>query len=342
MYHLVNKTASQLDHLLCRIRHIGLSATIHFGLALLLCFTSSLSFALENKTVLHIDSYTAEANWSAGITTGLESRLLVSDVNLQRHYMHAREQRTAQQVEQATAMAIARIEQVQPDLVIVSDDFAVHNVLVEHYQTSDLQFVYCGVNWSEKRYDLPNSNSAGIVETTHIVSIIDLLKSHSKGSRLGLLSINTPSEKYSYEHYKNRLGIAVEQAYFVNDMAEWESALLKLQDTVDFIYLENPEGIMGWDAKQAAQLVAESTHIPIGSSHAWLSPFSLFTITNVPQEQGWWAAEMAVKILEGKPPSELPRIRSNEGKLLANLAVATRLHIQLSTDVLQTAEIVGR
>ncbi len=148
------------------------------------------------------------------------------------------------------------------------------------------------------------------------------------------------SARISYDHYQGALGIKVDQAYFVSNVDEWETALKQLQDQVDYIYIENPEALHGWELERAKRFVNDNGAVPIGSNYEWLASLSLFTISNIPQEQGWWATQMATEILAGRKPSNIAIVKNKEGKLLTNLRLANKLGIRLSTDILQTAQIV--
>ncbi len=136
--------------------------------------------ASESKQILYIESCRQGLNWTEGIKLGIESRLVIDDAQIAYHYMDAGNNRSEEQIQTAVQSALERIDELQPDAVIVCDDFAVKNVLVQHFKDKRLPFVFCGVNWDASKYGLPTSNSTGIIEATHITAVVDLLKTMSE------------------------------------------------------------------------------------------------------------------------------------------------------------------
>jgi ABC-type uncharacterized transport system substrate-binding protein len=53
----------------------------------------------------------------------------------------------------------------------------------------------------------------------------------------------------------------------------------------------------------------------------------LLAVAKLPEEQGRWAAEAALKILSGVEPSRIPLTYNTEGELIFNRRIATRLGI---------------
>ncbi len=299
-------------------------------------------FAEPNKKVLNISSYHQGSQWSDGITRGIESRLLVEDVDLETYYMDAQRNRSPIHIERVSAQIKNLIDSTQPDAVIVADDIAVRYVLESYYKNASIPFVFCGVNWDASIYGLPYQNATGMLETSFIKSIVDLLSQYAAGKRIGLLSIDTYSEKRSLEYYNQVLDRSIDETYFVNTMQEWETQFLRLQNEVDMMILENPEGIENWDNDRALKFVQQETRIPVGSSQTWLAPLSLITIAKKPEEQGWWAAEQAMQILGGKPPTAIPISENKEGKLFANMIIANKLGVTFAIEILQTATLIKK
>lgn len=310
------------------------------AIVLLMCAATETTLAEPNKKILNINSYHQGYQWSDGITRGVESRLLVEDISLETYFMDSKRKRTPDQIKRVSAQLKTLIDTSKPDIVIISDDNAAKYLLAPHYKNASIPFVFCGINWDASIYGLPFQNTTGMLETSFITSIVDLLSQYASGKRIGVLSIDAFSEHRSLGHYNQLLDRTIDKTYFVNTMQEWQSKYLALQTEVDMIILENPEGIEGWDIEQATQFVQQESRIPAGSSHTWLAPLSLITIAKKPEEQGWWAAEQAMQILNGKKPSELPIVKNKEGKLIANLKVANKLGVTFSTEILQTASLI--
>ena len=56
-------------------------------------------------------------------------------------------------------------------------------------------------------------------------------------------------------------------------------------------------------------------------------PYALLGVGKLPEEQGEWAAQAALRILGGTPPSEIPVTHNTKGQLLFNPRIAERLRI---------------
>ncbi len=57
-------------------------------------------------------------------------------------------------------------------------------------------------------------------------------------------------------------------------------------------------------------------------------------------EQGEWAAQTALKILSGTPPSQIPMAKNVKGQLYVNLPIADKLGIDIPADLLEAAETI--
>lgn len=301
-----------------------------------------MSFAEPTKKILYINSYHQGDQWGDGISRGIESRLLIEDVALETYYMDSKRRRNIDDIKRVSNELKDLIADKKPDLVITSDDNAVKHLLVPFYKNTDLLFVFCGVNWDASIYGLPVKNVTGMLETSFITSIVDLLSQYTPGKKLGFLSIDAYSEHRSLDYYNATLDQKINKAYFVNSAQEWQAKFLALQNEVDMMILENPEGVEGWDHGKAVTFIQENTRIPVGSAYSWLAPLSLITIAKKPEEQGWWAAEQAMQLLAGKKPSDILIARNKEGRLFANLKIANMLGVTLPIEVLQTATIIKK
>ena len=319
-----------------------LKTIVILGVCCVSPYSAAEDFSYDGKKVLHINSYHSGYPWSDGIERGIKSRFLVENVWFKTHYMDAKRERTPEAISAAAKDAKLAIDNLQPDVVIVSDDVAARYVLQSDYKNVDIPFVYCGINWDASVYGLPYKNTTGMVEVNLLESLVDLLSKYAGGKKIGFLSIDALSGHRTLEHYQRVLNREFDRAYFANNVEEWQAAFIGLQQQVDYMILANPDGIAGWKAAGALSFINQQVKIPIGSAHEWLAPYSLITIAKIPEEQGWWAAEQALKILRGASPADIPESKNRQGKLFANMGMAHKLDITLSAEILQTAILVGK
>lgn len=315
-----------------------------FLLALLLLFFGLLAPAaaqpLSGKRIFYIDSYHAGNPWSDGITRGIEETVAGHDVELKIHRLDTRRNRSEIFKRQAGLQAKAAIEAFAPDVVIVSDDNAVKYVLQRHYRDSDLPFVFCGVNWDAADYGLPYKNTTGMVEVELASELINTLTQYAQGQRIGHIGLNSLSNRKNIAGHERTFGIKYDRVYLVDDFTTWKQRYLALQDESDMVVLGNHDGIVGWNEPEAMSLVRQHTRVPSGTLAPGRMNLALFGYIRIPEEQGQWSAQAALKILAGTPPAEIPQTANKLGVLKINSALRAKLGITISPALFRRAEIV--
>jgi ABC-type uncharacterized transport system substrate-binding protein len=311
-------------------------------LLLLCCFPvlTAAESPYAGKKILHIASYHEGFQWTDGINHGIENGLKDKGIDYKVFYMDTKRNPAEEWKQAEAANAKAFLEDFKPDVVVTSDDDAAKYLIVPHYKNADLPFVFCGINWDASPYGFPYENVTGMIEVELIPTIIGHLRQHAKGDRIGTLTTEGLSERKIIQNYSDILNIPVTQSYFAKTFAEWQESFLKLQTEVDMLIVLNYVGIADWDTEAAIKFVEENTKIPAGASFPWLVPFTLLGITNIPEEQGAWSAQAALKILDGTKPIDIPIVPNKEGKLFINMRIANQLGVQFNRSLLRTAEII--
>ena len=82
------------------------------------------------------------------------------------------------------------------------------------------------------------------------------------------------------------------------------------------------------------------TQIPSGSLSPWMAPYVLVAYGKDAQEQGEWAANAALRIMNGTPPSSIPIVRNERGNMLLNSSIAQRLQLEIPASLLNAADDV--
>jgi ABC-type uncharacterized transport system substrate-binding protein len=294
----------------------------------------------SGKQILHIDSYDDNYDWSMGILRGIQHVLQDTGVELKTLYMDTKHN-TSEEFAQQTARQIkAEIEVFQPDVVIASDDNASKYVVMPYYKNASLPFVFCGVNWDMTPYGYPYSNTTGMVEVELIDVIIKNLRTYARGERLGFLSPDELSEHKIIENHTKLLNVHYTKQFFVKTFVEWKQRFLELQSTVDMLFITNNGGISGWDNAEAQRFVEQNVKIPVGAQHDFMMPYALLGIVKSSEEQGEWAAQAALQILDGTKPEAIPVAQNKRGKLYVNMRIGNRLNILFAPELLELAEII--
>ena len=232
------------------------------------------------------------------------------------------------------------IEEWKPDLLITSDDNAFKYLIMPYYREVDLPVVFCGLNWDATVYEAPYSNTAGMVEISLVIPLINHLKIYTKGDRIGMIVDDCLSSRKWIENVKKILEISFSKEYFVKTLEEWENAVIKLQDEVDILLLVGNAAINDWDNEEAKRFILENIQKPTGSTYDWMAPYALITIETIAEEQGEYAAETALKILNGTLPSDILLKENKKGRLILNLEIAEKLDIVFLPSLLKNAKII--
>jgi hypothetical protein len=293
------------------------------------------------KKILFVDSYHEGYEWSDGIETGLQNVLEGTGVELNIVRMDTKRNTDDEFRQEAALRAKAEIEAFEPDVVIAADDNAQSYLVVPYLKDTSLPVVFCGVNWDASIYGYPASNVTGMVEVELPTQLIEHLKTYAQGNRLGYLTVDSVTERKVAQIYNERFFNDEMKTYWVKTFAEFTDAFIKSQAEVDILFIGNNAGIDQWDPEEAAAFITKNTHIPTGTINDWLAPYALITLAKKPEEQGEWAAQTALRILNGTPASEIPLVENKEERLILNFNIAEQLGVVFAPSMLRNAEIYG-
>jgi ABC-type uncharacterized transport system substrate-binding protein len=295
-----------------------------------LCLSSAAVAAggYEGKRILHVDSYHPGNEWNDRIAQAVRGTLRGTGVELKVIHLDTK-RRSSEAEKRAAALGAKRIiEEFRPDVVTASDDNASEYLIMPYYRDSELPFVFCGLNWDASVYGFPYSNVTGMVEVSPIPQIVNLLKRYARGNRIGYLTEDTPTKRKELEYHERLFGIEYHRTYFVTTFENWSNAYLRAQEEVDMLVILGVAAIADFDDKAAQELAENATRIPSGTDLGWLMHFTMLGVGKLPEEQGRWAAEGALKILDGVSPSRIPLAYNTQGKLYFNPRIAARLGVE--------------
>jgi ABC-type uncharacterized transport system substrate-binding protein len=186
--------------------------------------------------------------------------------------------------------------------------------------------VFCGVNWDASDYGFPTQNITGMIEVQLIDRILATLKKYARGDRVGFIKGDDLSARKEALFYEARFNIEIDKR-FVKNYSQWKDAYLDLQEKSDLLLVGNNESIPDWDPAAAKRFVEAHTTVPTGNWDTWMKDYALVTFATVPAEQGQWAAETALKILDGTSPGEIPVVTNKKAEIYRNMRIAKKLKI---------------
>lgn len=294
------------------------------------------------KRILWVDSYAPGFAWTDGIVRGVASVLDGTGAELRVVHMDTKSNDSPDFSRRAGERARAELEAFRPHVVMASDDNAQRHFVVPFLLGGDMPVVFCGVNWDAAHYGYPGPNVTGMVEVSLLREALDLMRPLAKGPRVAFIAADTESERSSLGIYKAR-GLAQGWTpFFVRHFEDFGPTFLRAQEQADMIILGGNGGIADWDDTQARTFLAAHTAVPTGSFDAYLAPYSVFTFSKRPEEQGQWMAATALRLLDGERPADIPLVENSQADLLVNLALARAAGLVLPLSLLRTATIVGQ
>lgn len=294
----------------------------------------------NKKKILYISSYNLTVHWSRGIHNSMLKELNRTGVEYKEFFMGAKRNRSDDHLTKKAQEAKQLIETFSPDVVITSDDAAVKYVVTPHYKDSKLPFVFCGLNWDASIYGLPTANVTGMVEVELIVPLIKQLRRYAKGPRLGWLSENSMTQKRNVVYHQKLFGIKYDKIYMVNSYDDWKTAFLRLQDEVDMLVVQAPHAVSGWNKEEEHALTEKHLKILTGALTVNQTPFTVMGYVRLPEEQGEWVAETALRILDGTLPKDIPVVQNKQGKLILNRRLLKKLGVVVDRALYRMGEII--
>lgn len=307
----------------------GLNCALITAIALL-AIPGPLQAEQAVRKVLHIDSYHKGNEWNDRIVEALRWTLHNRGVEVRVFHMDTKRRSSEEEVKASALEAMRQVEAFRPDVVTVSDDPAAQSFVMPYLHDTSIPVVFCGLNWDAGAYGLPYRNTTGMVEVSPIPQIVQLLRRHARGTRIGFLSEDTEVKRKELSYHQRLFGITYEKTYFVKSNAEWSEAFVRAQHEVDMLMILGVGALRDWNLEAAKRLAEEKTTIPTGTDFEWLTPVSLVGVVKSPEEQGRWAAQAALRILDGVQPSAIPLSYNREGELFFNARIARTLGIKQS------------
>jgi ABC-type uncharacterized transport system substrate-binding protein len=292
--------------------------------------------AFSQNRILYVDSYHAGYGWSDGITEGIQSILKDTNVKLKIIRMDTKRNASDSFKRKAALEAKAVIESFQPDVVIASDDNASKYLIQPYYKNAQLPFVFCGVNNSGDAYGYPYRNVTGMIEVTPAPKLIYSLKHFNRTEKIALLIGDSLTDHKDADNYDKVIDLPLDSIH-VKNFEQWKKEYIRIQSAYDILLVGNNGSIKGWNEDDALRLIMAETKIPSGCDLDFMTPYTFLGYTKSAQEQGRWAAQAALKIINGTSASDIPVSQNVEGNLIVNLKIAKAAGFKVPRSFLRKA-----
>ncbi len=283
------------------------------------------------KRVAYVNSYHRGFPPSDLITTAVREGLPSDSFEMVPFFMDTKRNPSDDFMKKRAEELLDSIRTLKPDLLIVSDDNAMKYLVVPNFQNDPLPIVFCGVNWSVDQYDISACNVTGVLEILPVAEVVRVLKPSYPGmKRLLVLNEHTTTSRKTrplLDTLLGNLGLDVAQA-LVDDFEEWKSVFAEANETFDIIYLQTRGAIEGWDHDAALKHIDRHIKIPLVTCEEFMMPYAVFGITQLSEEQGMIAAEMAKSILNGASPKDIPVTKNSMARIWINPGLAEKIDFQ--------------
>jgi len=297
--------------------------------ALLIVFLATALPANAAKCV-YISSYHKGYAWSDGVERGL-LKTLDGHCEIVSFDMDSKRNQDEESIRQAVAKARQLIDSVQPDVVIASDDIASKYLIVPHYRDAEIPFVFCGVNWTVEQYGYPFSNVTGMIEVAAIEPMFEKAAAISgKIKHAFYIGADTLTEQKNLRRFQEagtRKNIRI-TSRLVPTMEEWADAYAEAQDA-DLVIIGSNAGIEDWDQDKVLAAISPVSGTLSVTNHGWMMPYTMFGMTKIPEEHGEWAAKVAIEIMNGTKPADIPIIPNRNFDMIVNHSLLDSAGIKL-------------
>lgn len=294
------------------------------------------------KKIFWVDSYNKGYAWSDGIKRGIVKRLAAEQVEFMSFHMNTKACKSSACMEEAGRKAKEAIDLFQPDVLIASDDNAQKFLVVPYYRDSSLPVIFCGVNWDASSYGYPTKNITGMIEVDLVRETVTNMSRFAKGNRIGYISGDTVSDRKIIAWLNRNIFAQKMKGVRVKNFAEFKQRFVELQEKVDMLFIRNYAGIDGWEELAAKRFIAKNLKVPSATNNDFMSPYVVFTLGKISEEQGGYAADTAMEILGGMRPSDFPIVENKQARLTVNLDMARAANIVLPLSVLKMATLIGQ
>ncbi len=294
------------------------------------------------KSILYINSYHEGYGSSDDIARGIFETLEGKEIDLEVIYMDTKRNLEPEYIERISRQIANSIKQKSPDLIIASDDNAVAYVVSAYLKDVPTPVVYCGVNWTADQYDLPESHITGMLEVLPFEQGIELTKTfHPEIQNVYVLSENSNSEQKNIEYIAEICDALDLDLHYklVEDFDAWKKGFLEGNESSDLVYIPTNGAISDWDDEQAIIFIKENIQKPVMSCDDFMMPYCVFGLTKVQSEQGVWAAETAISILEGKDPATIPQAKNKQTQIWFNPTLADIINIKPDKEFLEKSTV---
>ncbi len=298
----------------------------------------------DKKVATYINSFHRGHPSSDDIMDGILENFPTDSFEIDTYFMDTKRNPSQEHIKQIAEELLDTIKTKNPDILLVSDDNAIKYIVKPHLDELTMPIVYCGVNWTDKEYDLPPDKVTGMLEILPVADMLFTMRSYYPAmDKLLFLSENTTTsrkEQLLLDTLFTRTGVIVTYE-LVNDFEEWKKVFKEANENFDIIYLPTNGAIKGWIRDKAINFIKQCIQVPVVTTEDFMMPYAVFGLTKVAKEQGLWVAETAKKILAGSTVEDFPVTRNKQSTYWINRTLAAKIGFEADSALVNKSIILN-
>ncbi len=291
------------------------------------------------KKCLYVASYHQGYEWNDGVEKGIR-KVLAGQCELKLFYMDTKRNVSEAYKKSAALKARELILNWQPDVVIASDDNASKYLIQPYFKNHSIPFVFCGINWNVDAYAYPYKNATGMVEVAPIKALLDKVNEiANKPTKAFYLGVDVLTERKNLSRFQEEArNFNIHLDYgLAKTSAKWLDYYRQAQE-YDFVIIGGNAGINDWHKDKMIEAIKKLTRKLSVTIQGWMVPYAVLGLTKIPEEQGEWAAQVALYILDGENPADIPIVSNRKWEIWINQNILKQTDIQLPHALIKKAK----
>lgn len=293
------------------------------------------------KSVLVLHSYHKGMSWTDSITAGIEQHFLESDVGVEftYEYMDTKRYFSKQFFQDIEEFYLQKFKNSSFDLIISSDDNAYQFLL----RKGELLFpgvpiVFCGVNNFSPENIKEKKHITGVQEDFDFAATIDIaLKLQDDVTKVVVIGDRTTSGLANREKlmaiiplFADRVSFEIVDNYSMEEVQEHVAGLDKNSVVLWLHFTADKDGNF-YSFEDSSELISRASSVPLYSSWDFHMDHGIVggMITSG-HSQGYTAAGLALTILKGANPAEIPVISQSPNRYMFDHIHLQRFKIDIS------------
>lgn len=320
---------------------------ILFLLSLTVDFVIEKSHAARFK-VLAVMSYDPDYKFVQKIQQGIDS-VLSDTCRITYFYMNTKNNLAGGP--QKAKAAFALYNKIRPDGVIAADDNAQSMFVVPYLKNKvKTPVIFCGVNEAPEKYGYPAANVSGILERMTISQSLAFAKQLIPAIRtFGYMSCDSPTGRTilkDFLHKAHTFPMKFAAARFPKTLMETKAMAKELNELCDVLFIPTMNGTKDDNGvplsdQQVLPVVTDIFAKPvIGDQRFTIQYGMLCGMTQHPDEQGFTAAQMLLRAMQGTPIRDIPITRNRLSQAIINVTVMKALGIKPKPILLKDTELI--